>query len=76
VEPAQFAAALGELVSNIHEHSGTPNSGVAAFKASGQGFEFAALDHGIGILESLRTCPNYAELTDHSQDPSKVSLQD
>jgi hypothetical protein len=61
---AQFAAALGEMVSNVHEHSGAPASGVAAFMAQGDAFELAVADSGIGVLESLRSCADYAALTD------------
>jgi hypothetical protein len=61
---AQFIGALGEMISNIYEHSGAPASGIAVFRAGGGAFEFAISDSGIGILESLRTCPDYAGLTD------------
>jgi hypothetical protein len=61
---AQFAAALGEMVSNVHEHSGAPTSGIAAFMAQGDAFEFAVADSGIGVLESLRSCADYAGLAD------------
>jgi hypothetical protein len=61
---AQFAAALGEMVSNVHEHSGAPASGVAAFMAQGDAFELAVADSGIGVLKSLRSCADYAALTD------------
>jgi hypothetical protein len=64
---AQFAAALGEMVSNIHEHSGKPASGIAAFRAARGKFEFAVADHGMGILDSLRSCPDYAHLADHGE---------
>lgn len=65
--PAQFAAALGELVSNIHEHSGALGSGIAAFAARNDEFEFVVADSGVGVLESLRTCPDYSNLTDHGR---------
>lgn len=64
---AQFAGALGELMSNIHEHSGAPASGVVAFRAGGNAFEFVVADSGMGVLESLRTCPAYARLADHGE---------
>lgn len=65
--PAQFAAAMGELVSNIHEHSGSLGSGIAAYSARDGEFEFVVADSGIGVLESLRTCPDYSKLTDHGR---------
>lgn len=61
---AQFAAALGEMFSNVHEHSGAPSSGIAAFMANGNAFEFAVADSGIGVRESLRSCADYAGLVD------------
>ncbi|MBX9588495.1 MAG: hypothetical protein K2X43_04265 [Hyphomonadaceae bacterium] len=64
---AQFAAALGEMVSNVHEHSGAPTSGIAAFMAQGEAFEFAVADSGIGVLESLRSCADYAGLADEGK---------
>jgi hypothetical protein len=61
---AQFVGALGEMISNIYEHSGAPGSGIAVFRAGGGAFEFAISDSGVGVLDSLRTCPHYAGLTD------------
>jgi hypothetical protein len=49
---AQFAAALGEMVNNVHEHSGAPTSGIAAVMAQGDAFEFAVADSGIGVLKT------------------------
>jgi hypothetical protein len=64
---AQFAAALGEMFSNVHEHSGEPSSGIAAFMANGDAFEFAVADGGIGVRDSLRSCTDYADLVDDSK---------
>jgi hypothetical protein len=64
---AQFAAALGEMIGNIYEHSGAPASGIAAFRAWDGEFEFVAVDHGMGVLKTLRTCSEYAQLSDHGQ---------
>ena len=61
----QLAAAMGELESNIYEHSGKPITGLLAFRAHPNHFEFIACDTGIGILESIRTCPEYRRVTDH-----------
>jgi hypothetical protein len=61
---AQFSAALGEMFSNVHEHSGAPSSGIAAFMGSGNAFEFAVADSGIGVRDSLRSCAVYADLAD------------
>jgi anti-sigma regulatory factor (Ser/Thr protein kinase) len=61
----QLAAAIGELHSNIYEHSGAPGTGVIAFRAGLNIFEFVIADRGVGILETLRSCPEYAHVTDH-----------
>ncbi len=62
--PRQLAAAMQELENNIHEHSEAPETGILAFRAAPGVFEFAASDRGIGILESLKRCPDYASLPD------------
>lgn len=63
----QLVAAMEELEGNIHEHSGLVESGLLAFQAAGTVFEFVALDQGIGVLSSLRTCEAFAGLTSHGQ---------
>jgi anti-sigma regulatory factor (Ser/Thr protein kinase) len=64
---AQLAAALGELHSNIYEHSGGSATGLIAFRAAPNHFEFVVADGGIGVLESLRSCDDYAGLDDHGE---------
>jgi hypothetical protein len=64
---AQVAAAIGELQSNIYEHSEAPRTGLIAFQATQGKFEFVVSDRGIGILASLKSCPDYAYLRDHSE---------
>ena len=67
-QPAvQLAAALGELHSNIYEHAEAPTTGVIAFRADPGRFEFVVADHGIGVLQSLRSATDYAGLNDHGQ---------
>lgn len=61
----QFVGAIEEMVSNIYEHSGAPSTGIVAFKACRDGFEFVVVDDGIGVLESLRSCPDYGAIADH-----------
>lgn len=63
----QLAAAMQELENNIHEHSNAPETGFVIFRAAPGIFEFVVRDHGIGILDSLRTCQAYASLTDHGK---------
>ena len=62
---AQLAAAVGELYSNIYEHSEAPETGLIVFRAVDNRFEFVVSDQGIGLLESLKCCPEYATLDDH-----------
>ena len=65
--PGQLAAALGEMESNIHEHSKSPSTGILAFRATKGVFEFVAADHGIGVLASLQSNSDFADLADHGQ---------
>jgi anti-sigma regulatory factor (Ser/Thr protein kinase) len=64
---AQLVGAIGEMESNIYEHSEKPATGIIAFKATAGVFEFVVADCGIGVLRSLRTWVEYAELTDHGE---------
>lgn len=64
---AQLAAALGELHSNVYEHSGALATGLVAFRAAPDRFEFVVSDRGIGVLGSLRSCADYAHLRDHGE---------
>jgi hypothetical protein len=60
-----LAAALREMESNIHEHSGAVATGILAFQARPSSFEFIAADSGYGILTTLREDEEFADLTDH-----------
>lgn len=60
----QLAGAMGELESNIHEHAESPETGVVAYRAEADAFEFVVADQGVGILASLRTNAEYAGLAD------------
>lgn len=71
----QFAAALGEMFSNVFEHSEAPNTGILAFRATPGVFEFVVSDRGIGVLKSLRSCPEHAHLNDHG-DALQLALTD
>jgi hypothetical protein len=44
-----------------------PASGIAAFRAGSGQFEFAVADGGMGVLDSLRSGPDYAHLGDHGE---------
>lgn len=61
---AQLIGALGELYSNIYEHSGFPASGLVAFNVRDRNFEFVIADLGIGVLESLRSGDEFKNLSD------------
>lgn len=61
----QFVGAIGEMVSNIYEHSAAASSGIVAFRAHADAFEFVVADSGIGALQSLRSCAEYRDLSDH-----------
>ena len=64
---AQFAAALGELHSNIYEHAEACETGLITFQASRGQFEFVIADRGIGVLNSLRSADGYSILADHGE---------
>lgn len=63
-EAGKLAAAIGEFRSNILEHSQKEDSGYLAYSSRPGQFEFVVADAGIGVLESLRSHPGYAHLTD------------
>jgi hypothetical protein len=65
--PGLLIAAMGELHSNIHEHSDAPGTGILAFRAANGVFEFVAADRGIGVLRSLRRARRFAALPDHGR---------
>lgn len=64
---AQMTAALRELESNIHEHSGAVGTGLIAYRGAPGEFEFVVADLGLGLLATLREAPDYALLTDHGE---------
>jgi anti-sigma regulatory factor (Ser/Thr protein kinase) len=59
-----LAGALGELEDNIHRHSELPSSGLVGFRAIPGEFEFIVVDSGIGVLASLKQCPDYELIAD------------
>lgn len=63
--PGHLAAAMEEMEGNIHDHAQAPDTGVLAFRAARRVFEFAVADRGIGLLASLRSCPEYEGIEDH-----------
>jgi anti-sigma regulatory factor (Ser/Thr protein kinase) len=63
-QAGQFVAAMGELHSNIVEHSERRSTGYLVFDATPSRFEFVVADAGIGVLQSLRWHPHYSDLRD------------
>ncbi|MDJ0683710.1 MAG: hypothetical protein QNJ84_03340 [Alphaproteobacteria bacterium] len=63
----QLVAAMEELENNIHEHADAPETGILAFRAESGAFEFVIADRGIGVLNSLRRCADYAALPDEGK---------
>ena len=60
----KLIAAISELLSNVLEHCGNPESGYLVFDAVPEKFNFVVADHGIGALASLRQNPEYSTLED------------
>lgn len=65
--PGMLVAAMAEMESNIHEHSDAVDTGLLAFRATPGIFEFVAADRGVGVLSSLRRCPEFVSLADHGK---------
>ncbi|MDE0331130.1 MAG: hypothetical protein OXL41_04615 [Nitrospinae bacterium] len=63
----QLLAAIGELYSNLYDHSEAPETGLIVFRVEQNRFEFVVADQGIGILKSLKSCAEYAVLDDHGE---------
>jgi hypothetical protein len=72
---AQLVGAIGEMQSNIYEHSQASVTGIVTFRAAPGVFEFVVSDRGIGALESLKGCPAYSNLAGHGQ-ALKLALTD
>lgn len=60
----ELVAATRELVSNVFDHSGAPATGIAGFSTTASGLEIVVADYGIGVLDSLRTSPEFSSLRD------------
>lgn len=59
-----LVGAFVEMADNVLQHSHNPRSGVGAYRWERGCFEYAVADAGIGMLASLRTCPDYLNLND------------
>jgi anti-sigma regulatory factor (Ser/Thr protein kinase) len=60
----ELVAGARELVANIYDHSGAPQTGIAGYAAIDNEVEFIIADKGIGVLESLRSSPELQSLRD------------
>lgn len=63
-DAGQLVAAMGELRSNILEHSKRKDTGYLVYDVTPARFDFVVADAGIGVLESLRSHPHFANVTD------------
>lgn len=72
---ASLVGAMKELRDNVVEHSRRPHSGLIAFRATDDRFEFCVADAGKGVLASLRENPKYSGLADSGQ-ALRVALTD
>ena len=64
---AQLVGAIGEMQSNIYEHSQASQTGIVAFRGRHGTFEFVVCDSGIGVLQSLTSCPDFQGVIDHGE---------
>lgn len=67
--------AIQELRDNVVEHSGRTRSGIVAYVAASDRFEFCVADAGKGVLASLREHSAYASLTG-SGEALRTALKD
>ena len=58
-----LTGALGELVDNVWQHSGTEVPGLIGYQVGRRCLTFGVTDTGMGILDSLRTSPKHRFLT-------------
>ena len=61
---ASLVGALGEMQDNVYEHSGAAQTGLVAYAVTDRTFEFVVADRGMGVLDTLRQNPDYAQLPD------------
>ena len=70
-----LVGAMREIEDNVHIHSERSHDGIVGYRSTLEEFEFAIMDTGIGVLESLRRSPDYQDLTD-SGTAIKTALGD
>ena len=70
-----LVGAMREIEDNVHIHSESSHDGIVGYRSTLEEFEFAIMDTGTGVLESLRRSPDYQDLTD-SGTALKIALED
>ncbi|MEW6453899.1 MAG: hypothetical protein AB1490_24890 [Pseudomonadota bacterium] len=63
----ELVAGVRELVSNIYDHSEASDTGLAAYAVIDNELELVIADRGIGVLESLRSSPEFKTLRDDGE---------
>lgn len=71
----RLASALGELRGNIEDHSENSTSGFLVYAGSPGRFEISAVDQGIGVLASLRSCDEHAHISNDG-DALRLAISD
>ena len=74
-EAKGLVGAMIEIEENVHRHSNRAFDGVVGFYAKQKEFEFVVADSGDGVLASLKSHPDYADLRD-AGTALKVALAD
>lgn len=59
-----ICGAIGEMLDNVFEHSGKPETGIVGFQGTKDYLDVCVSDAGIGVLASLKMNPAYAYLSD------------
>ena len=61
---ASLVGAMVEIQDNVYEHSGAPQTGLVVYAVTPNSFEFVVADRGVGVLQTLRQNPHYADIAD------------
>lgn len=70
-----LVSAFRELVGNIFDHSQASATGIAGYAVRQNDLEFVVADSGMGILNSLKSSPDFQSLQD-SGEALKIAIQD
>ena len=72
---SMICGAIQEMVDNIFDHSGAPQTGAVVFSGTPEHVDIVVADAGKGILASLQSNPTFAYLRD-SGTAMQMALQD